>query len=136
MNIIINCSMPEKTKKVFLVEDETALLYALQAKFRMEDYDVEVASDGQTALDKLKSYTPNVILLDIMLPRMDGWEVLRQIRADERLVDIPVIVISNLTDKHSKEKGLELGVKDFLIKSEYDLDELVGKIRDILEKVA
>ncbi len=125
-------NMPDETKKVLLVEDETALLYALQAKFRMEGYEVEAVSEGQSAINKLKTFTPDAILLDIMLPRMDGWEVLQQIRADERFENIPVIVISNLTDKHSKERGLELGVKEFLIKSEYDLDELVSKIKNIL----
>lgn len=122
------------TQKIFLIEDEVAFLYALQAKLRLEGFDVEVASDGQTALDRLKNYKPDIILLDIILPKVDGWEVLQQIKADQRLVNVPVIIISNLSDKHSQEKGVDLGANDYLVKSDYDLDALVKKINESLQK--
>ncbi len=120
------------TQKIFLIEDEVAFLYALQAQLRMDGFEVEVASDGQSALDRLKNYKPDLILLDIILPKVDGWEILQFIKSDQRLLNVPVIIISNLSDKHSQEKGIELGANDYLVKSDYDLDALVKKINDLL----
>lgn len=121
-------------KKLFLIEDEAAFLYALQAKFRLEGFQVEVATDGEEAIRRLKTYTPDIILLDIILPKMDGWEVLSLLRADTRHINTPVIIISNLSGKSDQEKGLDLGANEYLVKSDYDLDELVKKVETILEK--
>ena len=120
-------------KKIFIIEDEAALLYALEAKLRLEGFEVETAGDGEEALKKLKIYKPDLIVLDIILPKIDGWEVLQMIRADVKLVNVPVVIVTNLTDKHSREKGIELGVDNYLVKSDYDLSELVSRIRSALK---
>ena len=85
-------------------------------------------------MKKLKTFVPDLILLDIILPRSDGWEVLNRIRANPKIAPVPVVIITNLTDKHSREKGVELGVVNYLIKSDYNLEELVNKIKEILKK--
>ena len=121
-------------KKVFIVEDEAALLYALEAKLRLEGFNVEVAVDGEEAIKKLKNYKPDLVILDIILPKIDGWEVLQNIRANSNLVKVPVVIVTNLTDKHSREKGVELGADNFLVKSDFDLEELVKKIKEVFNK--
>jgi len=121
-------------EKIFIIEDEAALLYALEAKLRLEGFQVETAGDGEEALKKLKNYKPDLIILDIILPKIDGWEVLHMIRTDVKLVSVPVVIVTNLTDKHSREKGIELGVANYLIKSDYDLEELVGRIKSALKR--
>ena len=121
-------------KKIFIVEDEAALLYALEAKLRLEGFEVEVAADGEEALQRLKSYKPDLIILDIILPKMDGWEVLQQIRTNVKLTGVPVVIVTNLTDKHSRDKGVELGAVNFLVKSDFDLEELVKKIKEVFSK--
>ena len=121
-------------QKLFIIEDEAALLYALEAKLRLEGFQVETAGDGEEALKRLKNYKPDLIILDIILPKIDGWEVLNMIRADVKLVNVPVVIVTNLTDKHSREKGVELGVTNYLVKSDYDLGELVGRIKSALKK--
>jgi two-component system, OmpR family, response regulator VicR len=120
-------------KKVLIVEDETALVYALQAMLKVEGFEVEIALDGEKALKKLETLRPDLIILDILLPKIEGWEVLHRVRANVKLADTPVIIVSNLTDKASREKALELGAKEFIAKPEYDLHELVAKIKDILK---
>lgn len=120
-------------KKIFIVEDEAALLYALEAKLRLEGFEVEVAGDGEEALKKLKSYKPDLIILDIILPKMDGWEVLQQVRSNVKLAGVPVVIVTNLTDKHSRDKGVELGAVNFLVKSDFDLEDLVIKIKEVFK---
>lgn len=121
-------------KKIFIVEDEAALLYALEAKLRLEGFEVETATDGEQAVEKLKAYKPDLIILDIILPKIDGWDVLQQLRAIAKLNTVPVMIVTNLTDKHSRERGVELGVNNFLVKSDFDLEELVKKIKEVFSK--
>jgi DNA-binding response OmpR family regulator len=121
-------------KKIFIVEDEAALLYALEAKFRLEGFEVETAADGEEALKALRNYKPDLIVLDIILPKMDGWAVMQMIRADANLVSVPVVIVTNLTDKHSREKGVDLGAVNFLVKSDFDLEDLVDKIKAVFKK--
>lgn len=115
-------------KTILIVEDEAAILYALQSKLRVSGFKVLTADDGEKALNILHDTIPDAIILDIILPKVDGMEVLKQVKADARLKDVPTIIVTNLTDHETKKKGLELGAHDYLIKVEYNLDEIAERI--------
>ena len=119
------------SKKLLVIEDEVALLYALQSKLSVEGFEVITAENGEKALQLLDDTVPHLIILDIMLPGIDGWEVLSKIRENEALVEVPVIVLSNVSDNESKGRGAKLGVKDYLVKVEFQLDEIINKIKEL-----
>ncbi|OIP56048.1 hypothetical protein AUK13_01735 [Candidatus Kuenenbacteria bacterium CG2_30_39_24] len=119
------------SKKILIVEDETALLYALQNQLSVEGYQTLAADNGEKALQILEREKPNAILLDIILPKMDGWTFLQKIKSNEKTKDIPVIIVSNLFDEASQAHGIELGAKDYLVKTNYTTAELVDKIKQL-----
>ncbi|NCP17101.1 response regulator [Candidatus Kuenenbacteria bacterium CG_4_9_14_3_um_filter_39_14] len=119
------------SKKILIVEDETALLYALQNQLSVEGYQTLAADNGEKALQILEREKPNAILLDIILPKMDGWTFLQKIKSNEKTKDIPVIIVSNLSDEASQAHGIELGAKDYLVKTNYTTAELVDKIKQL-----
>jgi len=119
------------SKKILIVEDETALLYALQNQLSVEGYQTLATDNGEKALQILEREKPNAILLDIILPKMDGWTFLQKIKSNEKIKDIPVIIVSNLFDEASQAHGIELGVKDYLVKTNYTTAELVDKIKQL-----
>ena len=121
-----------KPKVILLVEDDTFLSNIYKTKFEMEGYQVITAMDGEAGLTFVKTKKPDLILLDILLPKMDGFSVLKEIKADEKIKDIPVILLTNLGQKDDVSKGLELGAVDYLIKAHFKPSETVGKVRKII----
>src|SRR3989344_2535573 len=121
-----------KDIRVLIVEDDNFLRDLLARKLGKEEYAIEHASDGETALEMLKKSTPSVILLDIILPGIDGFEVLRRVRAEESGKNIPVIVLSNLGQRDDIEKAKVAGADDYLIKSNFTIDEIARKIRTLV----
>ncbi|MBT3538881.1 response regulator [Candidatus Parcubacteria bacterium] len=119
-------------KIIFIVEDDEVLLRALYILFHEEDYTIATATDGQTAVSMAQRLNPDVILLDLLLPKMDGFEVLKALKADPKLKSTPVIVLSNLGDSDSIEKAKKLGSNDYFVKAETDLSILSQKIEKIL----
>jgi CheY-like chemotaxis protein len=118
-------------KKILIIEDEKVLLEVLEKKLTGQGYEVVVAKDGEEGLDKMKGIKPDLILLDIIMPKKDGFEVLTEMNKDKNLTDIPVIVISNSGQPVEIDKALKLGVKDYLIKTEFDPDEVIVKVSKI-----
>ena len=119
--------------KVFIVEDETALLYALQAKLKIEGFDTEVADSAEGVVEKIRSFMPDVVLLDLLLPKGDGWQILKDLKDDKDLKKIPVIIVSNLGDSENKKKGKDMGAEDYIVKSNYDLKYIVNRIKKLLK---
>ncbi len=117
---------------VLIVEDDNFLRDLLARKLSQEEYTIEHAADGETALEMLKKSTPSVVLLDIILPGIDGFEVLRRIRAEESGKSVPVIVLSNLGQRDDIEKAKAAGADDYLIKSNFTIDEIARKIRTLV----
>ncbi len=117
--------------KVLVVEDDRFLVSAYRAKLEKSGYEVQIASDGDEALAVLKTFTPDVILLDLVMPRRDGFSTLEEIKKDARLDKIPVIVTSNLGQKEDIDKAMALGANDYIIKSDLSIEELVGKIQKV-----
>lgn len=126
--------MNEKDKiKIALVEDEEVLLDVLENKLKKEGFEVFSAKDGKAGLDLIRAVVPDIILLDIVMPKMDGFEVLEQLRSDKELSRIPVIIISNSGQPVEIEKAISMGVKDYLVKAEFDPQELLDKIKNQLK---
>ena len=109
--------MENKKIKILLVEDDTFLLKMYADKFESEDYDTLLADNGLKAITTAKENLLDVILLDVMLPKMDGFEVLEKLKADAKTKNIPVILLTNLSQKEEVQKGLKLGAKGFLVTS-------------------
>ncbi len=119
-------------KKILFVEDEEALQKTLGDLLRTEGYEVLGAMDGETGLGMVKSEKPDLILLDLILPKMHGFEVLKKIKEDPEMRDIPLIVLTNLEGMGDVEKALELGATTYLVKANYSLDEVLQKVKNAL----
>lgn len=119
-----------RTKPVILlIEDDTFLAGMYVTKLTMEHFQVELATDGAAGLAKAESLRPDLILLDILLPKMNGFDVLRRMKGDPQLRDVPVILLTNLGQKGDVSQGLDLGAADYLIKAHFMPSEVVDKIK-------
>ncbi len=123
----------ENQKHVLLVEDDPFLSSLLKNRLVKENIDVNHAKDGQEALDALKDYKPDLILLDLILPKKSGFEVMEGIRQDPQLSNSPIIIISNLGQPEDIQKGQELGAVEYFIKAKTSIDDLIGNIKGFLQ---
>jgi len=121
-------------KKILIVEDEEILLAALQEELNQGGYDTEGAKDGEEGLKKVKEYKPDLILLDLVMPKMDGMEVLKKLKEDAETKDISVVILTNLSDYERISDALALGAKDYLVKANYSLSDLLQKVKSVLER--
>lgn len=124
--------MAKEETHLLLVEDDTFLANIYKTKFEMEGFKVTVAEDGEVALVEVKKKKPDIILLDILLPKKDGFTVLKELKSDANTKTIPVILLTNLGQKDDVDKGLELGAIDYLIKAHFKPSETVAKVKRVL----
>lgn len=117
--------------KVLVCEDDVYQANALRVKLTKSGYDVTISADGQQAMELLKSTTPDIIVLDLLMPKKDGFSVLSELKASDTTKHIPVIIASNLGQKEDIQKGLAMGADAYLVKSAINLDEFVQKIEAI-----
>jgi DNA-binding response OmpR family regulator len=120
--------------KILIVEDEKILSMVLEEKFKDEAFDTKVAADGEEAMAFAASFSPDIILLDLILPKKDGFEVLKELKSDPKLQDITVIVLSNLGEDDEIKKALSLGAKDYFVKVQHPISEIVEKVKAYLLK--
>lgn len=120
-------------KKILIIEDDSFLQGLEASKLEKENYKVITASSGEEAMRKINEPDIDVILLDLILPDFDGFEILKKIRTIEILKNIPIIVFSNLSEEKDVNKSKELGATDFIVKSNFTLDELVKRINLVLK---
>ena len=125
--------MPDKAK-VLVVEDEDILLTALKEELSTGGYDTEGASDGVEGLEKVKTFKPDLILLDLVMPKMDGMEMLQKLKADSATRDVAVIILTNLSDYEKISEALSLGAMDYLVKANYKLEDLLDKVNTVLQR--
>lgn len=124
----------EKDKPhILLVEDDVFLAGIYQKKFEMEGFKVSIADNGEKGLVDAKKKKPRLILLDILLPKLDGFAVLEKLKADPTTKIIPVILLTNLGQKDDVEKGLQGGAVDYLIKAHFKPSEIVDKVKEVLK---
>ncbi len=124
--------MEKEKAHVLLVEDDIFLSGIYQKKFEMEGYKVSTADNGEKGLNDAKKKKPDIILLDILLPKLDGFAVLEKLKADPATKDIPVVLLTNLGQKDDVEKGLDAGAVDYLIKAHFKPSEIVDKVKKVL----
>jgi len=125
--------MDKLSKKIIVAEDDKFLSNAYRVKLTKEGFDVKMVGDGQELIDLLKTYIPHLIILDILMPVKDGFEALKEIRANPKLANIPIIIATNLGQKNDVDQGLALGANDYIIKSDLSLEDLVVKIKTFLK---
>jgi DNA-binding response OmpR family regulator len=121
-------------KNILIIEDDAFLRDLINKKLSSAEFTTTEAIDGETGIKKAKEEKPDLILLDLLLPGPDGFEVLSKLKTDSSTSSIPVIILSNLGQKEEVEKGMELGAIDYLIKAQFTPEEIVIKVREAFEK--
>jgi len=124
----------KREAKILIIEDDVMLNKIYQTKLGMLGYSVFSSYDGEEGLKRVEDLVPDLILLDLMLPKKNGFEVLEKIKQDVRLNRIPILILSNLGQEADVQKGMELGAVDFLVKSNVKLESVIEKVENILKK--
>jgi len=119
-------------KKILIIEDESSMRNSLEEFFSEEGFEVTTAMDGESGYEMIRSKKFDVILLDIILPRMDGFEILNKIK-EEEVEHAPIVLLTNLGEAENIQKALDLGATTYLIKSDYQLKEIIDKVNAVIE---
>jgi len=122
-----------EAKKILFIEDESALQKTFGDLLSQEGYEVISALDGETGLRLAKEKKPDLILLDLVLPKIHGFTLLKKLKEDPETRKIPIIILTNLEDMESVEKAISLGATTYLVKSNYTLEEVLQKIKNTLK---
>lgn len=122
----------EEGKVILLVDDDLTLREMYDERLKAEGFDIIQASNGDEALRKAKENKPNIILLDIMMPKVNGFDVLKELKADPELKDIPVIILTALIQDVDRVQGKKLGATDYIVKSETMPGEVLAKIKNAI----
>jgi len=120
-------------KTILIIEDDRFLRELIVRKLKGEGYQTNEAADGEEGCEKVKKSPPDLVLLDLILPGIDGFEVLSKIKEEPTLSAIPVIILSNLGQREEVEKGLKMGAVDYLIKAHFTPGEIIEKIKAVLK---
>lgn len=125
--------MPDKKYSVVIVEDEKMLADMYATKFTMDGFTTEKANDGQAGLDLVKKVKPDIVLLDVIMPKLDGFAVLKALRAEPDFQTTPILLLTNLGQDEDVKKGKELGATDYFVKANHTPAEVVVKVKQILK---
>ncbi|MCX6791262.1 MAG: response regulator [Candidatus Gribaldobacteria bacterium] len=120
--------------RVLIIEDDKFLRELMSKKLSSEGFETIEAVDGESGIKKMKEEKPDMALLDLILPGIDGFEVLAKVKEDPATASIPVVILSNLGQREDVEKGLKLGATDYLVKAHFTPNEIIKKVRDVLSK--
>ena len=123
--------MPQKIK-ILLVEDDPLIVHLYEEVFKRAGYQLETAFDGEAGLKKMAESKPDLVLSDIMMPKMNGLELLQKIKGDPNLKNIPVVLLTNLGKEGDTKRGIELGAVTYLVKSQYTPKEVVKKVEELI----
>ncbi len=125
-------AIKENKIKILIVEDDPFLLGMYSTKFEMEGFDIVTAENGVAGYETAVSEKPDLILLDVLLPEKDGFDVLRDLKKNVATREIPTVMLTNLSQKDDFEQGLGLGARDYLVKAHHLPSEVVSKVKQIL----
>jgi CheY-like chemotaxis protein len=122
------------TTIIFMAEDDPLMIRMYERVFKASGYALEMAYDGEEAISKLEKMgtAPTIVLLDVMMPKKNGFDVLREIKQNEKLKNVPVVMLTNLAGEADAEKALSLGAVLYLVKSQYDPKQIVEKVKEIM----
>ncbi|OHA84357.1 MAG: hypothetical protein A2937_01295 [Candidatus Yonathbacteria bacterium RIFCSPLOWO2_01_FULL_47_33b] len=126
--------MTNEQKRVFIVEDDEHLAKVYAVKFSQEGIATSFAGTGEGAVSRIAAEKPDLIILDLMIPRKDGFTVLEEIKKDPSLATIPVLILSNLGQSSDKKRALDLGASDYMVKIEHSVQEVFDKAKSYLGK--
>lgn len=126
--------MNSSSTVLLLAEDEDFLARSYKNRFTLEGFDVHVACDGKEAIEMIASLKPDIVLLDLIMPKMNGFEVLEHVKQQDETKDIPVIVTSNLGQDSDIEKAKNLGAIDYIVKSNTSMKDLISKVYEHIQK--
>ena len=121
--------------KILIIEDDNFLLSLIVEKFIQLGFDAEAASDGEEGLNKILNNKYDLVLLDMILPKMDGFKVLENVKKNQTLKDLPIVVTSNLYDKNDIDRAVSLGAADYIIKAYNSPENIVDRVRAFLQKI-
>ncbi len=121
-------------KAILFIEDEAAIQKTFADALEKEDFEITSALDGEIGLRLAKEKKPDLILLDLILPKMNGFQVLQALKADEETKNVPVIVLTNLEQMKDIQKAIDLGARTYLVKSNYNLSEVVSMVKKAIEE--
>ncbi|KKQ94325.1 MAG: Two-component response regulator [candidate division CPR2 bacterium GW2011_GWC2_39_10] len=119
---------------ILIIEDDPYILKMYELKLGMEGYEVKTAINGKIGVDKVSERKPDLILLDILMPEMDGFEVLEHLKGDPDTKNLPVLVLSNLGQEDHINKAMSFGVQGFIVKSQYTPSQVVDAIKGVIKK--
>ncbi len=119
--------------RILIAEDEDILLNVLKDRFEAEGWEVFVAKDGEEAIDSIAKNSLDLILLDLLMPKKDGFEVLKEVRDNTELKNLPIVVLSNLGGDEDIKKAMQLGANDYFVKTQHPMSEVVEKINALVK---
>lgn len=119
---------------LIIVEDEVSLASILKNKFEDNGFVVSIASDGDEAFPLIKNTKPDIILLDLILPGKSGFDVLKEVKSDKDTMMIPVIILSNLGEPETIDRGMSLGATDYFVKTQHPINDIIEKVKEYLRK--
>jgi DNA-binding response OmpR family regulator len=124
--------MVAASAKILIIEDDRYISKMYQLKLSLDGFDVQIAENGRQGVEKVKDFKPDIILLDILMPEIDGFEVLKIVKGDDETKNIPVLIMSNLGQEDHIQKGMSLGALGYIVKSQYTPSHVVEKIKEVL----
>ncbi|MDD5291160.1 MAG: response regulator [Patescibacteria group bacterium] len=125
-------------KRIYIAEDDANILSSLQAKLSLEGFLVGTSSGNIEVGDllrEIKKFKPDFIILDLILPAVDGFDVIKAIKADEEISLLPIFIFTNLSDEDSRSRSLDLGIKHYFIKNDFNIDEFISKFKKIIANI-
>jgi CheY-like chemotaxis protein len=120
--------------KVLIVDDDLFYQKIYKRKFELAGFEAEVAGDGEEGLDKMKTFKPELVFMDLVMPRMDGFEAIEKAKADSALKNIPIVVLTNLSSPDDAKIALEKGALEIVVKSNVNPEEVIEKAKNILKR--
>jgi DNA-binding response OmpR family regulator len=124
--------MNKQGKKILIVEDEQSLLEALKVVLKKEGFRLDEALNGEEGFARIEEDIPDLVLLDLKMPKMDGIQLLEKIRGHEKYKDIPVLILTNYDDIEQISRSVQLGIKGYLVKADWDIDDVVQKVKAVM----
>ncbi len=121
--------------KVYIIEDDADLLYGLEAQFAADEFEVGVSAgedELEEELEKLRDFSPDYLILDLILPKIDGFEIIRRLKADTELSDLPIFIFTDLSDEDSRQRSLQMGADFVFLKEEFDAYQFAEKVKKII----